>query len=174
MTQTTKYPSSGFWRRVCFAGDCWEWYGPRDPLGYGRCTVTIEGTRQQLAHRVSYYFLVGELPEELDHLCRNPACVNPDHLEPVSHRDNTRRGYSPHGLAARQVQCVRGHPYDQQNTMYVRHGNGVQRVCRICRRESLTRYRRSAKNRETQRRYLEAKTIRQGSQGPEPLKEGGR
>lgn len=70
---------------------CWVWNGAKSPLGYGR--VSRDG-RWQEAHRVVYEDLRGPIPKglSLDHLCRNPSCVNPDHLEPVTHRENLRRG----------------------------------------------------------------------------------
>lgn len=72
-------------------GRCWEWTGGRDGNGYGRIRV---GGRQQGAHRISYELFVGPVPTglELDHLCRLRHCVNPGHLEPVTHAENMRRG----------------------------------------------------------------------------------
>ena len=73
-----------FWARVVKGPDCWEWQGPRDTSGYGR-----HGHFR--AHRVAYQLMVEPIPVGLvlDHLCRNPGCVNPDHLEPVTTRENT-------------------------------------------------------------------------------------
>ena len=81
------------WRRIDI-GDpaaCWEWTGGRSSAGYGYITA---GGRKQPVHRVVYELLVGPIPEglALDHLCRNVRCVNPDHLEPVTWRENVRRG----------------------------------------------------------------------------------
>jgi len=79
------------WERVEVTGFCWNWTGYLNRAGYGR--FMHEG-RMQLSHRVSYETLVASIPEGLviDHLCRNPRCVNPDHLEPVTKAENTRRG----------------------------------------------------------------------------------
>ena len=71
-------------------GPCWRWTGTRDRSGYGQ--MKYQGRRPG-AHRVSYELFVGPVPEglELDHLCRSPECVRPDHLEPVTHAENMRR-----------------------------------------------------------------------------------
>lgn len=70
---------------------CWDWGRARDGAGYG--AIWYEG-RVQGAHRWVYEQLVGPIAKglDLDHLCRNPRCVNPDHLEPVTHAENIRRG----------------------------------------------------------------------------------
>lgn len=90
---------STLWERVEVTGFCWNWTGYRNRGGYGRY---MHQKRMQLAHRVSYELLVGPVPDGLviDHLCRNPSCVNPDHLEPVTNAENIRRGLAG-GLAKR-------------------------------------------------------------------------
>ena len=82
-----------FWSQVNKAGDCWEWTGSLR-RGYGRFKT---GRTSVTAHRFSYEHMVGPIPEglELDHLCRNTACVRPDHLEPVTRLVNVRRSL-PH------------------------------------------------------------------------------
>jgi hypothetical protein len=76
---------------ICDTGFCWEWTGSLMTDGYGQ---KCHGGRYVAAHRLVYEALVGPVPEglELDHLCGNPSCVNPDHLEPVTHQENMRRG----------------------------------------------------------------------------------
>lgn len=71
---------------------CWIWKGVTDPLGYGRISKGAAGSA--LAHRESYVQSGRSIPPgaSLDHLCRNPSCVNPDHLDPVTHRENILRG----------------------------------------------------------------------------------
>lgn len=71
-------------------GACWEWMGYRDAKGYGYLRVD---TRTTAAARFSYELHVGEIPEEhdVDHLCRNPSCVRPTHLEAVTPEENIRR-----------------------------------------------------------------------------------
>ena len=113
-----------FWPKVDASGDCWEWIAARDPNGYGRF-------RKALAHRWAYIHLVGPIPDALplDHLCRNPPCVNPDHLEPVTHGVNYRRGYSPSRLATSALACKRGHLWDSVNSIVRTNG---RRYCRAC------------------------------------------
>lgn len=84
------------------SGGCWEWTAAIDAHGYGRFGVpgrTRADWRMRLAHRVSYETFVGPIPEglDLDHLCRVTACVNPEHLEPVSRRENVARQRHRHG-----------------------------------------------------------------------------
>jgi hypothetical protein len=83
---------------------CWIWTRYINPRGYGRL---VRGG-EQLAHRVLYRFHRGEIPDglDLDHLCRNRACVNPDHLEPVTIRENNRRGALTK-LTAEKVRQIR-------------------------------------------------------------------
>ncbi len=79
-----------FWEKVDATGDCWEWLGSRHSKGYGWFRM---GSQMKKAHRVAWVLLIGPIPDglTLDHLCLNPPCVNPDHLEPVTAAENTRR-----------------------------------------------------------------------------------
>ncbi|MEU5130018.1 HNH endonuclease signature motif containing protein [Streptomyces mobaraensis] len=116
---------------------CWQWSGPLDRDGYGR--VWHNG-RNALAHRVAYEMLRGPIPAglELDHLCRNRACVNPHHLDAVPHRTNVLRGTSWAARRARQTHCLRGHEFTEDTTY--RAPNGT-RKCRVCGRERSRRRR---------------------------------
>ena len=125
---------------------CWEFQGSRNKVHpYGR--IDWNG-RLWLTHRVTYLLLVGEIPDglEIDHLCKNPPCCNPDHLEPVTRSENIRRGTQWHHIVARAATitaCPEGHPYDDANTYRTSRG---QRQCRICKRAADRRY--AEKNRE--------------------------
>src|SRR4051812_32733455 len=93
---------------------CWEWQMSKTPGAYGQ--VWHEG-RMQVAHRVYYKVCVGPIPEGLvlDHLCRNPGCVNPDHLEPVTQRVNVMRGDAVTRINATKTHCVHGHELSGDN-----------------------------------------------------------
>jgi hypothetical protein len=133
----TSRPSSEarFFAMVRQQGECWEWTGSKDSSGYGSFSDSAGAGRKVgvKAHRWSYAFMRVEIPAglELDHLCRNRACVNPWHLEPVTRFVNTMRGQSIQAINARKTTCKRGHPFDSENT-YQRPGGS--RVCRACMR----------------------------------------
>lgn len=119
---------------------CWDWQSCLDRVGYGR--FWYEGA-QISAHRFIYERLFGAIPNglEFDHLCRNVRCVNPFHLEPVTHRENVRRGLTPEISRQRQLNkthCPHGHPYNKVNTMLTKEGF---RNCRICCKLSKIKYR---------------------------------
>jgi hypothetical protein len=113
-----------FWAKLEVNDGCWLWRGGRKPSGYGNFAVRRGHTVQ--AHRFAYELLRGPIPAgmELDHVktrgCTSTACVNPAHLEPVSRTENIDR--------ARRPTCVRGHPYDERNTVW----RGNHRRCRVC------------------------------------------
>lgn len=126
-----------FWSKVERRGpdDCWLWTGKLKPNGYGRIRVN-KPRRMEYAHRVAYELLVGPIPDglEVDHVrdrgCQHRHCVNPAHLEAVTHRENNRRSDSPAAVAARKTHCVNGHLLAGAN-LYMWSGN---RYCRTCRR----------------------------------------
>lgn len=109
---------------------CWLWIASVDRDGYGRFHVENNATAQ--AHRTSWIAIHGPVPNEtLDHLCRVRCCVNPAHLQPVTHAENSRR-------AARLITaCPSGHPYDEANTYVQRTADGrAKRFCRACNRSA--------------------------------------
>lgn len=120
------------------ADGCWEWQRIRNVWGYGRFNV---GGTESLAHRFSYELHIGPIPDGLvlDHLCRNPCCVNPSHLEPVTTAENLRRGDVARSAFSKPLRahCPQGHPYDEHNT-YWRPDGG--RDCRECMRRRSREY----------------------------------
>jgi len=107
---------------------CWEWTGARNTSGYGQACL---GGRTWGAHRLVYLLVMGQLPDlPLDHLCRNRLCVNPEHMEPVTSAENTRRSPLVGAKNAAKRHCPRGHEYTPANTMMC-----FSRKCRTCARE---------------------------------------
>lgn len=86
-------------RRTKVTDSCWLWVGATNGEGYGCITIHNESL---MTHRVMYEALVGPIPDGLfiDHLCRVHNCVNPEHLEPVTHGENVRRGYEARRVGA--------------------------------------------------------------------------
>ena len=123
-----------FWSKVEKTDACWNWKGGLRN-GYGAFTITLSkgSYRPSYAHRIAYKLLKGEIPTNLqiDHLCRNRACVNPKHMELVTRKENLRRGYSPQAINARKTHCVHGHPLEGGNLLSAPLRIG-KRQCRIC------------------------------------------
>jgi hypothetical protein len=137
-----------FWSKVvvdCETG-CWTWIAAK-ANGYGRFTIGSRPTkdsRQTGAHRLAYITLVAPVARELDldHLCRRPACVNPAHLEPVTHAENVRRGRGREAAIAMhaakmRTHCVNGHAISEYRS--IQKGTGA-RVCLGCSRMAWQRY----------------------------------
>lgn len=131
----TTPPLIRFWSHVTKTETCWLWTGAKNQLGYG---VFWDGTRKWVAHRYLYETSVGPVGRELDldHLCRVRNCVRLDHLDPVTHHENVKRGML--GPLARErnlarTACPQGHAWAPETTAYTKAG---YRVCIPCRRAS--------------------------------------
>lgn len=110
---------------------CWIPAQKPNRSGYVQVRTGRRGAPSRYAHRIVYEATVGPVPAglELDHLCRAPACCNPEHLEPVTHRENFLRGVAPTAVAHRTNTCLNGHPLTDA---YI-SGSGRRR-CRTCTR----------------------------------------
>lgn len=116
-----------FWAAVeQMPNGCWQW---RKATSGGYGIINWNG-RKHYAHRVSYQLFVGDIPAglQLDHLCRNRGCVNPEHLQPVTPQVNTLRS-----APATKASCAQGHPFDEANTRW----RGTWRICVACAREAV-------------------------------------
>lgn len=133
-----------FWSHVDFdgpvpeyaphLGNCWLWRSATHK-GYGRFTISVKRARD--AHRVAFALWYGLWPDgDIDHLCRVTACVNPFHLEAVTHRTNILRGFNWPAEQARKTECAHGHPFNAANTHLRPDGS---RLCRTCNRERAAR-----------------------------------
>ena len=122
---------------------CWEWRAATGGNGYG---IFWNGERTMVAHRWAYEQFTGPIPDglELDHLCRNRCCVNPSHLEPVTHRENGLRGIAgQHRIEwpKTNTECVNGHTLDEENTRTGFNPDGrTYRVCKTCKRENRRKF----------------------------------
>lgn len=135
-------PEERFWPKVDTSGDCWLWAGYVKPNGYA--TFYPGGGNhipKVYVHRFAYEAFRGPIPEgfEVDHLCNIRHCVNPDHLEAVTKRENLDRRNATHGWRRLpppgrprrlRTHCKHGHPFDEGNTYW----HGGYRYCRTCRR----------------------------------------
>lgn len=101
-------PQVRFWAKVNKTASCWLWTAATHNAGYG--VMRLDG-RNEFAHRISLKLSGVDIPAgfDVDHLCRNPRCVNPSHLEPVSHKENVRRGMAGMHMVSKQrerAQCL--------------------------------------------------------------------
>jgi hypothetical protein len=133
-------PEDRFWKYVQKTETCWNWTGSKLPTGYAPFCISGRGKNRvrTYAHRFAYNLLVGEVPEglDLDHVCRNRACVNPAHLEPVTRSENMLRA-APYRPAHYDMgpTCPNGHDRAQWG-FYNTYG---RQVCRLCHRAAVKR-----------------------------------
>lgn len=123
------------------ATGCWRFHGT--PAGAGYRTFYLKGERPY-AHRASYEHHKGPIPEglQIHHACSTRDCVNPDHLEAVTQRENLRLGSGWAGMNAQKTHCPQGHEYTPENTIGTtprRPGEDPGRRCRTCHRERCRR-----------------------------------
>lgn len=122
-----------FWAKVDRRSEdeCWPWTAYINNNGYGAYHPRVDV--KVLAHRVAYELTLGPVPEglDLDHLCRNRACANPRHLEPVTRQVNLLRGQTLVAANAAKTMCPQGHPYAGDNLIV----SGPGRKCRTCKNE---------------------------------------
>ena len=125
-----------FMERVRLRDDfCWEWTGGKTSGQFDYPRFCVGKADYVLAHRWSYEYHVGPIPEGLtiDHLCRNTLCVNPSHLEPVTNVENVMRGEGACAVNARKTHCKRGHEFTPENTYRKTNPNGrPARQCKRC------------------------------------------
>ena len=130
--------------RILFTTDCWEWQGTRTNYGHG--CLKMDG-KTHLTHRIMYELFQDEIPKglQIDHLCRNPPCCNPAHLEPVTPSINALRGdVGKHGKQLRgkehpnskKTHCKNGHEFILKNTIM----DNNKRKCRICHNKRASGY----------------------------------
>jgi hypothetical protein len=124
-----------FFKKVNKTSGCWIWIGAINNYGYGM--VQINGSKHS-AHRISYEIAKGAIADNLqiDHLCRNRRCINPEHLEAITQKENLLRGETIAAKNKSKTHCPKGHPYSKKNTIMKNKGGGYRsRQCRICRNE---------------------------------------
>lgn len=115
---------------------CVNWEGHIRSSGYpGNTSCAALGIRSESAHRIAYRMYKGPIPQnmEVDHLCCNPLCINPLHLDIKTRKDNVCRSWGTFaGRKIRQTYCVHGHEFSQENTYIKKNGT---RICRSCNRQ---------------------------------------
>lgn len=145
-----------FWVKVSKSDSCWIWTGTKTHKQYG---IFHLGGKRKRAHQIAYMLSVGPIPEglQLDHLCRNPSCVNPAHLEPVTSRENTLRGIAHKGRSGPKLKefCKYGHPYAGDN-LYVARG---RRYCRTCMKAAMKKFQKTEAHAHYQKQWRSKRNL---------------
>jgi len=158
-------PTDRFFSKVNKTDGCWLWNSTPSTKGYGM--YWVDG-KYALAHRYSYQKFVGDIKDgyQIDHLCRVRKCVNPEHLQQVTQKENILRGTGVTSVNHKKTHCMNGHEFSKENT-YITKKNS--RRCRICLREKSKRFRKTPagkRNEERQRnsdkRKIYLKKYREG------------
>ena len=120
-----------FWSKVKITNDCWEWIGGKNSGGYG--SFQFLG-KHESAYKVSYLLFKGDVLKnlELDHKCRNHACVNPHHLRQITHRENILCGTGVAAIHSKKTHCKRGHLLKGFNCIERYKNGNLHRRCRTC------------------------------------------
>ncbi len=126
---------------------CWNYTRYKSVKGYGKLSAW---GKMHLAHRVSYIVFRGEIPKGLflDHLCRNPSCINPNHLEIVTNQENLLRGMGIAAINSRKTHCINGHKLSGKN---LRMKKG--RLGRICKKCNLIHWKKWYKKNKPRRKF---------------------
>lgn len=145
LLQLNSRQTKNLYSKIEVTGFCWLWKGYLNSRGYGQFRV---GNRMLRAHRVVYEHLVGIQPPELvaNHLCYVRNCVNPDHLEFITQRENVLYSHSPVRKNFDKTHCKRGHPLSGDN-LYIRPCGS--RVCRECKNTKQQEARRKKREEST-------------------------
>lgn len=108
---------------------CWDWTASKTK-GYGQL---VRNRRHQLAHRAIYELFNPKIPagNVLHHKCENKSCVNPDHLQPLTQRQNILRGNGASAKNKTKTHCPKGHEYKGDN-IYLRPDRPTHRQCKKC------------------------------------------